>query len=358
VNRRVDYPAAKKLAKKTATNKNVRSKSSKKLVKTEPKQESPVGANHSEHSSSVLLHAWFAHHQFSCRDSLQRLLKTPWQSLMTWMVVAIAMVLPAILYLGLHNVQQLGQDWRGNGQMSLYIESQAQPLAIEKLQQRLLTYTDIESITVVSPDAAKQEFQQYSGLGDVLESLDENPLPTVFIVKPTMTASHPEELIALQGKLKVEPLIELAQLDTGWLRRLHEMMNIAQRAVLALAALLALGVLFIIGNTIRLSIESRRNEIVVVKMVGGTDGFVRRPFLYTGFWYGIGGGILALGLLFFAGLWLSAPVQRLASLYGSEYSVTWFDFNTVVFILCGAAFLGWIGSWLDVARHLKSIEPE
>ncbi|MFT5419985.1 MAG: cell division transport system permease protein [Candidatus Endobugula sp.] len=358
MNRRVDYPASKKPAKKTVANKNVRNKASKTLANTAPKQEHPTGANHSEQSSSVLLHAWFAHHQFSCIDSLQRLLKTPWQSLMTWMVVAIAVVLPAILYLGLHNVQQLGQDWQGNGKMSLYIQSQAQPLAIEKLQQRLMSYAEIESITVVSPDAAKQEFQQYSGLGDVLQSLDENPLPTVFIVKPAITASHPEALIALQEKLKVEPLIELAQLDTGWLRRVHEMMNIAQRAVLALAALLALGVLFIIGNTIRLAIESRRNEIVVVKMVGGTDGFVRRPFLYTGFWYGIGGGILALGLLLFAGLWLSAPVQRLAFLYDSEYSLTWFDFNTVVFILCGAALLGWLGSWLAVSRHLKSVEPE
>ena len=151
------------------------------------------------------------------------------------------------------------------------------------------------------------EFQRYSGLGNVLTHLDKNPLPTVLVIQPSESINEPEQLAALQMEIQAQPVVDHVQLDMDWLRRLHELLTLGERVVAALAVLLALGVLLIVGNTLRLAIENRREEIVVIKLVGGTDGFVRRPFLYTGFWYGIGGGVIAILLLLVIGLMALAP---------------------------------------------------
>lgn len=359
MNRRVDYTQKKPVKNKKQAS---RKQSSKHKVPAHTATADNSTLKHERTNkqpyNSGMFHAWLAHHQYSCRDSLQRLLQDPWQSFLTWMVVAIALILPAVLYLGLNNAQQVGQHWQGSTNMSVYIQYEAKPLAIEQLQQRLNGLLQIAQIDVITPEAAQQEFQQYSGLGDVLASLEVNPLPTVLNITPSANYSTPEQLSELQHVLQAEPLVDFVQLDIGWLRRLQAIMDLAQHSVLALAFLLAVGVLLIIGNTIRLAIENRRNEIVVVKMVGGTDGFVRRPFLYTGLWYGVGGGLCALAILILAGVWLSEPLQVLQSLYASEYTLTWVGFEYGVFMVLGSGFLGWAGAWLAVSRHLKHIQPE
>lgn len=362
MNRRVNYNSSHK---NTAEKKQANRRKSKKRFFSSSTETSPSaadgavqGARASKTSQMGILQAWISHHQFSCSDSLQRLLAAPWQSVMTWMVIAIALVLPSALYLGLDNVQRLGQGWQNKAQISVYIRHQAKPLAIEQLQQRLERLPEVSGVSLITPEKAKQEFQQYSGLGDVLKSLETNPLPSVLTVDAAVGHHTPDQLSALQNKLQAEPLVDLVQLDIAWLRRLHQMMNLAQHIVVALAALLAVGVLLIIGNTIRLAIENRRSEIIVLKMVGGTDGFVRRPFLYTGIWYGFGGGAFAALLLFFAGVWLSAPVESLILLYGSEHSLTWLGLNNLLLLLVSSAVIGWLGAWLAVSRHLKDIEPE
>ena len=359
MNRRVDYTQKKPVkSKKQASRKQ--SPNHKAVTHSEVVEN--TASKHERTSkqpySSGMFQVWLAHHQYSCRDSLQRLLHDPWQSFLTWMVIAIALILPAVLYLGLSNAQQVGQHWQGSTNMSAYIQYEAKPLAIQQLQQRLSGLLQVAQIDAITPEEAQQEFQQYSGLGNVLASLEVNPLPTVLNITPSADYSSPEQLSELQSVLQAEPLVDFVQLDLGWLRRLQAIMNLAQHSVVALAFLLAVGVLLIIGNTIRLAIESRRNEIVVVKMVGGTDGFVRRPFLYTGFWYGIGGGLCALVILILAGVWLSEPLQVLQSLYESEYTLTWVNFEYSVFMVLGAGFLGWAGAWLAVSRHLKHIQPE
>ena len=316
------------------------------------------GAKASELSLIQVISAWWAHHRSSCSDSFMRLLQTPLQSLLTWMVIAIAVALPAGLYLGLQNVQQLGQGWQDSAQMSVFLDRRARPQAIDRIKESLEKDSGITSIDSITPSKALAEFQRYSGLGDVLTDLDENPLPTVLIVQPAASVDDPDKLDALKSRIAANDLVDNVQLDLGWLRRLHELLALGERIVLALASLLALGVLLIIGNTLRLAIENRRDEIVVTKMVGGTNGFVRRPFLYTGFWYGIGGGIAAIILLFIMGLWLSNPVDNLVSLYDSEYSLESLGFGTVAVLLLGCGGLGWLGAWLAVSRHLKGIEPK
>ena len=315
------------------------------------------GAKAAETSSLQELAAWRRHHKSSCLDSLSRLLAAPIQSLLTWMVIAIAVALPTGLYLGLQSLQKLGDGWQDSAQMSVFLNREARPAAIAKFQEWLQNESEVTSFNSISPANALAEFQHFSGLGDVLNSLDENPLPTVFVIQPGITVTTPDQLSALRQRIQGHPLVDNVQLDLGWLRRLHELLSLAERVVISLPGLLSLGVLLIIGNTMRLAIENRRAEIVVTKMVGGTNGFVRRPFLYTGLWYGFGGGLLALLLILIVGLWISNPVNNLVTLYESEYSLSGMGFHTILALLTATAFLGWLGAWIAVSRHLKGIEP-
>ncbi len=359
MNRRVQHSDKKKGVKKgpSATRNKPSAKKSTRKQGAFAESESFSRSKVSEYSQSFGARAWLDHHRFSCLDSGSRLLAMLGQSIMTWLVIAIALVLPSMLYLGVQNVQQLGEGWQNSSDMSAYISLKAKPLAIEQLQQRLLLSDAVESIVLVTPEQAKQEFLQTSGLGSVLQSLDDNPLPAVLLITPSLQQNQVQQLERLRSTIAAEPLIDSVEIDLGWLARLQQMMLLAQRLVVVLSVLLGGGVLLVIVNTIRLAIENRRNEIVVVKMVGATNGFVQRPFLYTGFWYGAGGGSLALLMLMGAGLWLNEPIQRLIDEYQSDYLLTWVSLNFALFLLGISAFIGWLGAWLAVARHLKHIEP-
>nr|WP_246125022.1 permease-like cell division protein FtsX [Exilibacterium tricleocarpae] len=300
--------------------------------------------------------AYFSHHRTTAIESLVRLLATPVQSLLTWLVVAIALALPTVLYLGLVNIERLGDGWQGSPKLSVFLHQRASDEAIQKVSDYLLTKPEVAVVDYISATQALDEFQAYSGFGEVLETLDSNPLPGVLVVQPEAAVTA-AQLQALSEELRAHAVVDDLRLDLDWVRRLQQIMALGQRLVLALGGLLALGVLLAIGNTIRLAIENRRDEIVVVKLVGGTNAFVRRPFLYTGWWYGVGGGLLAwvvLGL----GLWgLSGPVAQLAELYQSDFRLQGLGWPASVYLVAGSGLLGWCGAWVAVGRHLGAIEP-
>ncbi|MEX1031837.1 MAG: permease-like cell division protein FtsX [Cellvibrionaceae bacterium] len=315
------------------------------------------GASQSKTRVGDRLRAYGAHHRIVARESLLRLLQAPAQSLLTWLVVAIALALPAVLYLALAQFQSLGENWQTQPRISVFLHMRATENAALQLRDRLLGELEIAAVDYISPDQALQEFEQYSGLGTVLDTLEDNPLPGVLLVHPAETHASPEQLESLRVSLEAEPLAEDVRLDMDWVRRLHQLMIIGQRLVAALGALLALGVLLVIGNTIRLAIESRRDEIVIVKLVGATDAFVRRPFLYTGFWYGFGGGLLAWLLLMAGVQWLSSPVAQLADLYRSDLRLQGLNGWESLALLLGSGILGLLGASLAVSKHLHTIEP-
>lgn len=317
----------------------------------------PQGAVQSKSRLGDRFDAWMAHHSTTAIDSLLRLLRTPLQSLMTWLVVAIAVALPAVLYIALTNIQNIGYSWQDSSQISVFLNKQVSDSQAEELRRRWANRADIAQVTYVSPATALEEFKTASGLGDVVDSLDENPLPGVLLVQPGLAGSTPAGLEALEQVLRQDPLVTDVRIDMQWVQRLHQFMAVAQRVVMALAGLLALGVILVIGNTIRLAIENRRDEILVVKLVGGTNAYVRRPFLYTGLWYGLGGGLLALILLAIGLGWLAGPVAHLADLYQSSFRLQGLGFIHSLQLVLLAGITGLLGAWIAVGRHLSHIEP-
>ena len=301
--------------------------------------------------------AYFQHHKLMAKDSLGRLLQNPFASTMTWLVLAIALSLPMTLYLALENIKQLSHSWDQSSQISLYLKANTLPRFAQELSDNLENWPELSSVDYIDPDKALADFSRSTGLSDVIEGLDDNPLPAVISILPKLSSTDMDGLTQLQQKLEKLAHVESVQLDLLWVQRLYQFMELGQRMVWALAILLGLAVLLIIGNTIRLSIESRRDEIRVVKLVGGTDAFVRRPFLYTGVWFGLGGGIIAW-ILISAGLyWLSGPVKELVSLYGSDFQLLGLGLADSLLLILDAVVLGWFGAWLAVSKHLSSIEP-
>lgn len=215
------------------------------------------------------------------------------------------------------------------------------------------------SVHYISREQALKEFQTLSGFGDALKALKSNPLPSVLIVKPKLSSSKNEQTVQrLLTKLRNLRQTDKAQLDMQWVRRLYAIMNIVERGVLILGLLLALAVLLVVGNTIRLAIQNRRKEIVVMKLIGGTDAFIRRPFLYTGFWYGLFGGIIAWLLVSFTLLSISNPIEKLTTLYQNQFELNQMSFYTTLILLILSVLLGLAGSWFAVGRHLRDIEPQ
>lgn len=315
-----------------------------------------AGAVQSKTSLATKADAWMAHHSTNAVGSLLRLLETPIQSLMTWLVVAIATTLPATLFVVLLNLQQLGDHWHSSSQISVFLKQGTRTDAVEALQKKWQARKDIGQLSYISPDAALKEFRDQSGLGRVVDSLDNNPLPGVFLVRPADTDISPDELETLRKSLADEPVVEEAAVDMQWVKRLHQIMQLAERMTIALSVLLALGVILIIGNTIRLTIENRRDEILVTRLVGGTNAWLRRPFLYTGLWYGLGGGIVTTLLLATGIAWLNQPVSSLADLYQSSYRLQGLGFIGSLQLILLAGLTGVIGAWIAVSRHLRQSE--
>ena len=299
--------------------------------------------------------AWLASHAANARESAARIARTPLASLLTITVIGIALALPAGLHLAVANLRAAAGAWEGAARISAFMQVAAGDAGAEKLAARLRGRADVAAVAVISRAAALEEFKAESGLGAALEMLDENPLPAVVVVTPR--DGEPAAVERLRAELARADGVEAVELDARWLARLQAMLELSKRAVALLAALFALAVVVIVGNTIRLDIQNRRQEIEVAKLIGATDGWIRRPFLYEGAWYGVAGGAAALLLIGVALGLLSGPVAQLAGLYGSDHSLVGLDLGSAGAVLLGGALLGWAGSWLAVARHLAEIEP-
>lgn len=301
--------------------------------------------------------AWLIHHVRTLIGSLGFLWRNAVSSMMTIAVIAIALALPAGLYAMLDNLSRASIGWDDSAQISLFLKNSVTDVQAETLADKLTRLKTIEQVKFIHKDQALAEFQRVSGFNAAIESLGNNPLPHVLAIKPRIDANQPGNLAKLVDDLGQRKEVELAQLDLQWVKRLYAILDIAHRGIWLVAGLLGMAVLLIVGNTIRLDIQNRRAEIEVTKLIGGTDAFIRRPFLYTGFWYGLCGGLLAWILTALAVAMMASSVTHLAALYDSGFELVGLGTDNGLFLVLTSCLLGLGGSWIAVGRHLHEIEP-
>ncbi len=308
-------------------------------------------------SFSSRVNNYFAMHFHVLISSLGQIWRTPVSSLMTTAVIAIALALPAALHVFLGKVEALGAAWQDSAQISLFLKQNISEQKALGVKAELEHWSEISVVEYITPEQALSDFRENSGLGDAIGLLEQNPLPGVLVIYPTLEQRTPELASALLEKLRARPEVDMAQLDMEWIQRLHSIIAFADRAVAVLGGALALAVLFVIGNTIRMAIQNRHDEIEITKLIGGSDAFVRRPFLYNGMWFGLFGSILAWLLVNILLVLLDEPVQRLAVLYDSDFSLGLVGIDTTFLLLLSGPLLGLVGAWLVAGRRLRAIEP-
>ncbi len=299
---------------------------------------------------------WFLLHVGTCVGALGRLARQPFASLMTVLVIAVTLALPASMHLVIKNAQSISNNWENALDFSVYMKSNVALIDAKRLAGLIDQRADVAHVTLISAQDALEEFKSASGFGNALDHLKTNPLPHTLVVRPS-GANTEQSMILLHEELGNLPESDLVQIDTDWVQRFHAILDILRRAIAIGAGLLGVAIVVIIGNTIRLDIQNRREEIEVTKLIGASNAFVRRPFLYSGLWYGLGGGLLALALVSYGLYALEQPVRRLAGLYNSAFTVLDLDLSESLIIIGIGVLLGLAGSWLAAARHMRRIEP-
>tara|TARA_R110002072_G_scaffold269868_3_gene429659 strand:- start:214439 stop:215398 length:960 start_codon:yes stop_codon:yes gene_type:complete len=316
------------------------------------KTDQPKGAQR-QRSTSQKLFAWFASHLDCAIDALRRMLAQPVGTLMTLAVIGIALLLPSLLYVAGKNLAQFGDSLTETSQITLFLAENVTDDDIEALEAQLPYFSTIRSVQHITPEQAAAEFAQWSGLGDIISSLETNPLPESFVIQPIDTSLATAQ--QLERSLRNLPGVESVQMDQAWMARLDSFISVVERLVLALVVILAMAVLFITGNSIRTIIASREAEIRVMTLIGATRGFITRPFLYMGLWFGLFGGMTAWLTLQLLLLILQGPASSFLAFYGDQYRFAGMDLPAVAALLAGSSLLGWLGAKLSVSRHLAQM---
>ncbi len=299
---------------------------------------------------------WLTRHASTSLGSFGRLVRHPFSSLMIVLVIAVTLALPAAINLVVKNAQQISGSWENALDFSVFLQQELTESEAEGLGRLIGQRADVESVTFISANDALIDFKEQSGFGAALDQLPDNPLPHTLIVRPS-AGNTSASMVLLQEELQNLPETEHVQVDTEWVQRFHAILDIVRQAIAIGAALLGIAIVVIIGNTIRLDIENRREEIEVTKLIGASNAFVRRPFLWTGFWYGLFGGLMALALVYYGLFLLEGPVARLAGLYQSNIAIASMSLAEGSAIVGIGILLGLFGSWFTTARHMRRIEP-
>lgn len=299
---------------------------------------------------------WFGRHVNMAGQSLGRLLRQPFASLMIVLVIAVTLALPAALNLIVKNAAAVSGSWDNALDFSVFLSRDISLDEAQNLAQLIRQRADVANVSLISAEQALEEFKLQSGFGDAMDQLSQNPLPHTLVVRPS-AANTSESMVLLREELANLPETDLVQVDTEWVQRFHAILDIVRQAILIGSVLLGTAIIVIIGNTIRLDIQNRREEIEVTKLIGASNAFVRRPFLWTGFWYGLLGGLLAIALVQYGVYLLQPPIARLAGLYQSGVAVLSFDLREIGVIVGVGVLLGLLGSWFAAARHMRRIEP-
>lgn len=289
--------------------------------------------------------------------SLGDLWRTPFTSVMTVFVLGISLALPATLHLFVKNAQQVSEQWDSASQITLFLKLSTSDKSAQNLVKRIKLYAEVNDVHYISAEQALKEFKVLSGFGQSLEYLDKNPLPATILVTPSNRFSQASAANELLDKLKQEREVEQGKLDVEWLTRLEAMAQLIEDIVIGVALLLCLSVVLIVGNTIRLAILNQKDAIAIMKLVGATDSFIQRPFLYSGVWYGVFGGLLSWLAVTILAQYLTSAIHKLTDLYQSNFELQGLSFNEALLLIAFAVVLGLAGSYISVHKHIRAIEP-
>ncbi|MCD0246588.1 permease-like cell division protein FtsX [Xanthomonas melonis] len=299
------------------------------------------------------LGVWIDHHLHSVAFSLGRAMRKPWATLLTIVVMALALALPLGLSIALDNVKLLAGSVQQSREINLFLKVDVAADAAQTLAGQLRARPDIAKVALRTPEQGLAALRESARLDEAADALGDNPLPTLLIVTPTDAADDAQ----LAGALQALPQADQVQHDALWRKRLDGWLHFGERLVQVLSALLGIGAVLVVGNTVRLDIQSRREEIGVLQLLGASDGFIRRPFLYLGAWYGLGAGAVALALIAVSGLALRTPLAALADSYGSSFTLHGLDLLHSAMVLVGTLVLGWLGAWLVTGHFLRQTRP-
>ena len=295
---------------------------------------------------------WLNHHRRGLTHSLARAVRRPWATLLTVIVMALALALPLGLSIAVDNLKQFSGSVQQSRDIHVFLKPGLEAGHVAALATELSARADVAAVITRSPDEGLAELRQAAGLGEAIDALGSNPLPSVLVVTPAQ-----EDDAALISALQALAQSDEVQHDAQWRRRLDSWLHFGQRLVQVLAVIFGLGAVLVVGNTVRLDLQSRREEIGVLQLLGATDGFIRRPFLYLGAWYGLGAGALALGLVGLCAVALRAPLAALASSYGSTFALAGLSMASAAVVVLITTLLGWMGAWLVASYVLRQTRP-
>ena len=324
-----------------------------KQVKQENKQTALSGGGYNDKVIAyrdLHIHALFS--------SLGRMIATPFSSIMTIAVLAIAISLATGFYVVVANIHQLTGSLETSNQISLFLREDVSDTHAKKVVENIRANQSVQSVKLITKEQALEEFKEYSGFGDAINTIKKNPLPIVLQVLPKNALDEKQGLDDLLKSFKQLPEVDFAQLDLQWVDRLQAIIDVAQLFASLLNILLAAAVLFIIGNTVRLEFYSRRAEVVISKLVGATNAFIRRPFLYTGFWMGFISGVSAWFIVTILMLILRSSVERLSGLYDGAMHLLFLDFAETLFLITASSLLGVLGAWAVLYCERRSAKSQ
>lgn len=311
---------------------------------------------HAAQQQQQRLKTYFSHHKHAFTHGVRQITRNPFASLLTIAVLSISLVLPTGLLLILGNIKTYTNNWQTGTTISVYLKTNIKSAQRQYLENAIKNMGNIANTQYIPPEQGIKEFAERSGLKQIIETLGKNPLPGVIIIKPADQSAAAVNILVSQ--LKALPNIGNVKLDMEWVKRLQAIINLFQRFTYALTFLLACGVLLIVSNTIRMTIQSYHHEIEVIKLVGGSNTFTRRPFLYSGAMYGLASGIFSAIIVDFFLLWLQTPLNNFTKLYNIHVDLSGLSFSQTLLLLALSLLLGYLGSWLVVDKHLKRINPE
>ncbi|MGB0132219.1 permease-like cell division protein FtsX [Dokdonella sp.] len=299
---------------------------------------------------------WTEQHRQGFRSSLGRLRARPWATALTGLVMGVALSLPLLLHVLLDNARDLSGGLREAREFTVFLDPAETIDSARKMAEELGLREDVLAVVNRSPDQGLSEFRQLSGFAEALDVLQENPLPSVLVITPRQADALADP--PLLAELKADPRVDMVQYDAAWRQRLTAILEFGERVMLSLMVLLGLATLLVVGNTVRMDIQARAEEIAVIQLMGASDGYIRRPFLYAGLWYGVLGGVLAVIAVAMVELAVRGPLLDLLASYGNRFDLHGFAWIQALVVIGASALLGWAGAWIVCTRYLVAGRPK